>query len=218
MATDSWGGVRARIRRLRWSRHRGKVFGADGHRFALRPPLRLDQLAQIEAQFGTALPEEYRSFLTTVGAGGAGPGYGLFPLARDRAAGRWAWLGDGAELTDLDALARDFAPGDLSGDQHRLQQQLPPPQDTDAYASWQRSWEDLLHAPGRTDGAACVCHLGCGWQVWLILHGPDAGRIWLDDRGAGIDLEPALGRDGNPHTFTSWYLSWLAGAESTITS
>jgi hypothetical protein len=59
-------------------------FGAAQHRYALAPPLTAAALATIEHQLGAALPDDLRGFITEVGAGGAGPGYGLVPL--DRAA------------------------------------------------------------------------------------------------------------------------------------
>ena len=45
-------------------------FGAAAHRYELLPVAAL------------ALPEELRTFAAEVGAGGAGPGYGIVPLAR----------------------------------------------------------------------------------------------------------------------------------------
>jgi hypothetical protein len=59
-------------------------FGASHHRYALAPPLTDAALAALEHRLDAALPDELRGFAAEVGAGGAGPGYGLVPI--DRAA------------------------------------------------------------------------------------------------------------------------------------
>ncbi|CAN5849393.1 hypothetical protein BH11MYX3_BH11MYX3_07880 [soil metagenome] len=48
-------------------------FGAAHHRYQLAPPL---------AAASDELPEDLRSFATTIGSGGAGPGHGWFPIER----------------------------------------------------------------------------------------------------------------------------------------
>lgn len=59
-------------------------FGAAHHRYALSPPLTGAALAALEHPLGAALPDDVRDFAALVGAGGAGPGYGVVPI--DRAA------------------------------------------------------------------------------------------------------------------------------------
>ena len=59
-------------------------FGASHHRYALSPPLATAELAALEARIDAKLPDDLRDFAALVGAGGAGPGYGVVPL--DRAA------------------------------------------------------------------------------------------------------------------------------------
>lgn len=59
-------------------------FGAAQHRYALSPTLTGAALAALEHQLGAALPDDVRDFAALVGAGGAGPGYGVVPI--DRAA------------------------------------------------------------------------------------------------------------------------------------
>lgn len=90
-------------------------FGADHHRYALAPPLSAEALARLEAQ--ASLPEDYRRFVAGIGAGGAGPFYGLLPPDNDaqRAllAGSFpyteAWMpaheGDAPEIHGVLALA-----------------------------------------------------------------------------------------------------------------
>lgn len=59
-------------------------FGAAQHRYQLVPPLAEPALADVEHRLGAALPDDLRAFAAGVGAGGAGPGYGIVPI--DRAA------------------------------------------------------------------------------------------------------------------------------------
>jgi hypothetical protein len=59
-------------------------FGASHHGYALSPALSIAQLAALEGRLGSALPYDVRGFAAEVGAGGAGPGYGIVPI--DRAA------------------------------------------------------------------------------------------------------------------------------------
>lgn len=72
----------------------GRWLGAVHHDYALGPTLGADAIAALEARVG-ALPADYRDFLASVAAYGAGPGYGLLsPLAevqRGIPAGTFAW-------------------------------------------------------------------------------------------------------------------------------
>ncbi len=99
MTDQWWAGLRRRVEAAAAGPAGGEVFGAFGHRWLVEEPLTLGELAELEAQAGVRLPEEYRDFLLRVGAGGAGPAYGLFPVRRVR--GNWRWEGDGADLADL---------------------------------------------------------------------------------------------------------------------
>jgi hypothetical protein len=60
----------------------------------LEPPLCDEEVAAFEARHGVVLPVEYRYFITRCGNGGAGPWYGLLPLAK------WAYGVDDREITE----------------------------------------------------------------------------------------------------------------------
>jgi tetratricopeptide (TPR) repeat protein len=58
------------------------AFGSRGHDYALNARAREAEVEAFETKWGRRLPEDYRRFLIELGNGGAGPGYGLFPLGR----------------------------------------------------------------------------------------------------------------------------------------
>lgn len=77
MSEDLWAGVRERVLALRDRPGSTSVFGAGGHGFRLGPVMEAEQVQALETALGVGLPSQYRSFLLHVGAGGAGPHYGL---------------------------------------------------------------------------------------------------------------------------------------------
>ncbi|MFJ9724635.1 SMI1/KNR4 family protein [Streptomyces sp. NPDC101209] len=224
MTDQWWAGVRERVVAAGAGPEGGKVFGALGHRWVLEGPLARGELAELEAQIGVRLPEEYRAFLLHVGAGGAGPAYGLFPVRRVQ--GRWRWEGDGADLADLSRLAEPFP--DQGPDPKLLDElldQRPEEEDfdgtedfDDAIEAWDERWESVMFAPERTVGAIVICHLGCALREWLIVSGSHRGTIWSDGRADDVDLVPLLDDDGKPVTFARWYSDWLEKAERTAMS
>ncbi|MFJ7416243.1 SMI1/KNR4 family protein [Streptomyces sp. NPDC098077] len=224
MTDQWWVGVRRRVEAAGAGPSGSKVFGALGHRWIVEDPLPQGELAELEAQMGVRLPEEYRSFLLHVGAGGAGPAYGLFPVRRVQ--GRWRWEGDGADLADLSRLAEPFP--DQGPDPKLLDDllaQRPEEEDfddiedfDDAIEAWDERWEVVMFAPERTAGAIVISHLGCAQREWLIISGSQRGTIWSDCRVDDVDLAPLLDDDGTPVTFARWYTDWLEKAERTAMS
>lgn len=219
MTGQTWVGVRERVRALGVSPAGAGVFGSWGHRFALDEPLTSAEVADLEAQIGVVLPEEYREFLLQVGAGGAGPAYGVFPVRRIQ--GRWRWEGDGADLADLSRLGEPF-PRQGPDQEHvrSLLAERPEEEDfeeiedfDDAIESWDERWEPVMFSPDRTVGAVVISHLGCAARQWLIISGPEQGRIWSDNRVDDEDLTPLLDERGEPTTFARWYLTWLDESE-----
>ena len=80
--------------------------------------------------------------------------------------------------------------------------------------SWEQGLADQQYDPCFTPGALCLCPEGCGLAVWLVVTGPERGRLWHDRRCDDLHLYPLRDGDGAPLTFARWYLGWLAAAES----
>jgi len=198
----------------------GSIFGANRHHWLAEPPLSEDELADLESQLDVELPHEYRAFLLQVSRGGVGPAYGLFPLRR--AEGHWRWEGDGAELTQLDALSQPFPRTDAFNPAEGLPD--PPNEDDfdseekfneaeDAY--WQHH-DAVAFAPEHAIGLLYLCHLGCAYREALVVSGPTRGQMWADDTASDGGFRPLRESDGSPTGYASWYRQWLQKAENQI--
>jgi hypothetical protein len=75
------------------------------------------------------------------------------------------------------------------------------------------AWFDRLDAeywrPGLVNGAFPICHHGCALRTYLVVTGPEAGRVWFDRRAEYHGLQPHLEADGSHMTFAAWYGRWL---------
>ena len=56
-----------------------ELFGVSDHQYRLGSPVDLSFVLSIEEEYHFRFPEDYVQFITEVGDGGAGPGYGLYP-------------------------------------------------------------------------------------------------------------------------------------------
>ncbi len=173
-------------------------FGASQHRHELAPPISPEALADFEATLGLRLPEDYRAFLSCLGNGGAGPFYGLAPL------GRWdteaepitdealdddaleAWY-ERALPTRVADLRRDFV---LDGPFYSLELDL---------AEKIRRHHFPPHGAHRFDGCVLLCDVGCGESCFLVVRGPRAGEVWIDQSQAAWPIRRVS------RTFLAWY-------------
>lgn len=211
--TTIWTGVRERVLALRTAPEMSEVFGAvwlddHGHRFELLPPLTQAELEETEEELGVRLPEEYRGFLLEVGAGGAGPDYGVFPL-RPGAEGNRA---------RASRLAEPFRPDEVEAlfDEH---QENEPARDgfasDEEFVAAYRAWDDHDDEL-REEIFAGTLHLssqGCAYYSVLAVTGPEAGTMWDDIRALGELVAPQRRAGAERLTFAEWYLGWLAFAE-----
>jgi hypothetical protein len=197
------------------------VFGASGHGFALDSPLTREQLLDWETRAGATLPLPYRSFLTEVAAAGAGPYYGLLGFRVIDGMAHWAgdkWrrptqLNLRVAFPHRDAFHPDPWP---QFDAVPAPDQFPTPADhaeaVRRRAELVQAWEHRDEAD--TYGTIPLSHQGCGYYDLLVVNGPDAGHVWLDERASDGPVSPHA--DGTDRvTFDRWYLTWLEQAEAT---
>ncbi len=81
IARPSAAAIRRRVAVLDGLDPERKIFSADSHGYVLNPALGEDEVRAIEAAIGHRLPDQYRWFVGEVADGGAGPDYGLRPIA-----------------------------------------------------------------------------------------------------------------------------------------
>ncbi|MFJ1862999.1 SMI1/KNR4 family protein [Streptomyces sp. NPDC088097] len=184
---DTWDerAVRTRLRAKLAADPGHARSGAGTHRYALAGPRPEAEVRGFEARHGIRLPAAYRSFVTAVGDGPAGPAHGLLPLTRPRAEaadpdgdGGWAVDGEWADDRRPGRLAAPFAPaGPLPGVPRGPVEEL-------------------------TGGSLTLAEEGCGMFLRLVLNGPYAGQVWrLDpDWGGFVPARP---------DFRTWYTDWL---------
>ncbi|MFD4242507.1 SMI1/KNR4 family protein [Streptomyces sp. NPDC058525] len=155
---------------------------AKAMRYELRAPLSEVEIRAFEAEHGIRLPEEYRSFVATVGDGPAGPHYGLMPLVTPRPeADDWAVDGEWED---------DRRPGRLAAP---CPIREPRPFDRN------RRFDE---SEGLTLGTLVLAEQGCGVYSRLIVGGPLAGQVWHLDQDFGTCLPESAG-------FRAWYVEWL---------
>jgi hypothetical protein len=186
--------IRASLSRLHGARP--DVFGADEHRFLLNPPIPEAQAATFESEHSVQLPAEYRHFLTTIGNGGAGPFYGVFPFGTmDAGFGRASWID---HQGTVGKLSEPFAPPEMLNRKSNSQSTT---------RTGRSAAASLDTSP--LDGAIPICHLGCALRIWLVIAGERAGHLWYDGRAEQSGLSPLRNADGSPTTFAMWYEDWL---------
>ncbi|MFI1353212.1 SMI1/KNR4 family protein [Streptomyces sp. NPDC020898] len=220
MGAMNWSGVRERVEALAHADKANQVFGAwdryggVGHHFWLADPLSESEVAEAEAQWGVSLPVDYRTFLLEVGAGGAGPGYGLTVLSRSGAG--WLWSDVGGDT--VHERLRFAFPGGEESVRVQAEHESKEPVEShfedeaafrEAYRAWLEQDEKLFD--WFSSGAVCLSHEGCGCCHWLVVSGSQKGRVWLDDRPGDGGFRP-LGEVA----FADWYLDWVERSEAVV--
>ncbi|MBN1216466.1 MAG: SMI1/KNR4 family protein [Candidatus Lokiarchaeota archaeon] len=183
--------IKIRLNKLREIDHSFKLFGANGHKYNLNPPLTAHQIEKIEEKYKIKLPEEYRTFLQQIGNGGAGPNYGIIPINK--------------------ILEReiDFEIGDLTKSfPHSTKWNLNPPKPNDDNEEW---FLDNYYNSKWINGSIPISDMGCCKWMLLIVTGKEKGTIWRDYRveNKGITPLKKSRKDKRRIRFLEWYIKWL---------
>lgn len=187
--TERLDAIPPRVRALSARDPHRSVFGAEapgGHDYRLVPPVSEEALAAFELRERVRLPAAYRAFLTRVSNGGAGPAYGLLPLAQ--------------ALEHRRSIRAPFPYG--TRDAQRVMKDRVSGREPYAFVG------DDDDAPG----ILTLCDNGCAWYTFLVVSGEQRGKVWVGGE-LGFCPEYFL-RAGKPvqHTFLSWYEDWLRGS------
>lgn len=134
------------------ARRRLRPFGSSRHDFCLKACADPDDLDLFESLCQITLPPDYRRFISELGDGGAGPAYGLLPLA--------AGLAHGPAPATPDLLQKPFPYTEFTDARHLLDQPA------GAY-------------PPRP-GSITLCDEGFNLCHFLVVTGPTRGTMWID--------------------------------------
>jgi hypothetical protein len=201
---DKFDRIIADFARCRESRKMTDIFGANSHRFKTHPPLTVQSIEEFEGTHQCALPDEYRTFVTYVGNGGAGPGYGLFPLGMmDQGSGLGPW----DHL--VSSLHRPFrhiqAWNDLAGNPSQDLEE----QDEAEYWRQINAFDMRYYSPEQSVGSFPICHMGCALRRILVVTGEEAGHVWCDHTADLKGYFPAESVIQSRMSFLDWYREWL---------
>ena len=179
----------------------GRVFGAGAHRYRLNSPLAEAEVAAFERENGIGLPLDFRAFLSELGNGGAGPFYGVFRLGEM----------DDNNDDDKKSIAGEFVGDPARAFPYTERWNLPEAELERIQAS--EDDQEIIRTYWRpVDGAIPLCHEGCALRDWLVVSGPEAGRVWHDATAEFAGWWPCTLHDGRHASFAEWYLSWLDDA------
>jgi hypothetical protein len=166
-------------------------------------PITLAQIQEHEARWGVVLPEGLREFLLAVGDGAPGPWGGLIPLGKQRNPSTGALEPLPEEVSAR--MREPFAgrgPVDVGGDP------IEDEEDGDDEHDW------ITEDPS-LDGVLPLAYGGCAMWAWIVVTGPERGRVWETD---SCGWSPAATPLCRPVTFLEWYAVWLLTSQPSIAS
>ncbi len=175
-----------------------EMFGASKHQYKLNPPVNLPFVRAIEEEYRFRFPEDYVQFITEIGDGGAGPGYGLFSFGFYRTASKSA----------REARMRDSYLCGLSRDPRLLPLELDDLEDFCVLEEKYKQNPDKYFAAGSYHqnnhipyGFFHLGTYGCARDYGLITAGEKRGQVLING------IEGAFEQEAD--SFRAFYQEWL---------
>ena len=169
-------------------------FGVKEQEVSYNPCLSEEDIKEFEHKHCITLPDDYRTFISEIGNGGFGPGYGLLPL--DKAIVDFK-LRDKPNIS----LNEKFPYQDSWNEEwitsFNWDEGYPETEIVDAYIS-----------TSHIAGSLQISHFGHGCTFLLVVNGNEKGHIWFDGRADYSGLVPKL-KDGQRISFIEWYITFL---------
>lgn len=190
---EQTGRISEKLDKLR-NRDKGfKIFGSWDHKYVLRPKLTLEEIEDIEAKYNVTFPEPYVAFLTILGNGGVGPGYGLYSLEKS--------LREVDEDNDV-SKPTVFVSKDSTDEFMKKIDAMPlktPKDCDDQYDAFTQV----------VNGTMEIQTGGCTFRHNIILNGVYAGKVIDICWDCFEDLVRYINFDKHFVDFLDWYEKWL---------
>jgi hypothetical protein len=201
--SEQIGRIKSKLEQLKKLDTEFKLFGSHNHRYILNRILPIAVIKKFENKYEIKLPNDYVSFLTEAGNGGAGPFYGLEPF-------------ENALFVDLDYKRKDSLLNPSKQFLHTEPWNLDftptvtYEKNKEEYSRQTSDFENVYFDNEQMNGTIAICNYGCGVSLNLVVNGKEYGNIWSDDRGSDQGIYPSF-ELGNKDKikFLDWYELWL---------
>ena len=143
-----------------------KVFGSGKHKYRFNPAASLDEVRDFESKVGMKLPEDYVTFLTQVGNGGAGVDYGMYSIQEAFRSFDSQAASEGLTLYDYDDPVAEYVK------KAKMIDQL---DGTDKSEEMDSLYADI------TRGMLFIGTAGCTYDYFIMCKGRFAGKVGIMD-------------------------------------
>lgn len=159
-----------------------KVFGAGTHKYKFNTVVSLAEVREFEDRNKITLPDDFVTFLTEIGNGGAGVDYGVYKLERIQQEIDNLWLNSGKTILDYDNYREKWAELCKEYD------------NTDDDKILNRIYSIL------TDGLLPIGTAGCTVDYVIVCKGSNYGKIAYIDYNFFEDSPPEI----IANSFSEW--------------